>query len=75
MKLNKLLRESFEATDAELEDATALMSFSAWDSMAHMFFITKLEEDYEINLNGDEIVEMKTVGDVKKLILAKNKTP
>ena len=49
------------------------MSLGEWDSMTHMFFITKLEETYTIELTGDEIVDMQTVGDIKKIIISKGK--
>lgn len=74
MKLNTIFKESFNAQEAEIKDETRLMSFSDWDSMAHMFFITKLEEDFAIELTGDEIAAMQTVGDVKKIIESKGKS-
>jgi acyl carrier protein len=73
MKLTKILKESFNANEVELTDDKELMTFSEWDSMAHMFFITKLEEEYAIELTGDEISEMKTVGNIKVIITSKGK--
>ena len=73
MKLAKILKESFNANEVELTDDKELMTFSEWDSMAHMFFITKLEEEYAIELTGDEISEMKTVGNIKVIITSKGK--
>ncbi len=73
MKLNEILKESFNATEAEMGDEVRLMSYVNWDSMAHMFFITKLEEAYSIELTGDEIADMQTVGDIKKVITNKGK--
>jgi acyl carrier protein len=73
MKLATVLKESFNAEESQLKDETRLISFSEWDSMAHMFFITKLEETYEIELTGDEIANMQTVGDIKKVIQSKGK--
>ena len=73
MKLNEILKESFNATEAEMGDEVRLMSYVNWDSMAHMFFITKLEEAYSIELIGDEIADMQTVGDIKKVITNKGK--
>ena len=73
MKLNEILKNSFNARENELQDDTRLMSFSEWDSMTHMFFITKLEESYDIELTGDEIAEMQTIGSVKQIIQAKGK--
>ena len=73
MKLSTILKESFNATPSELGDDTRLMSFGEWDSLSHMFFITKLEEIYGIELTGDEIADMQTVGDIKKTIISKGK--
>lgn len=73
MKLGTILKESFNAGDDQLTDETRLMNMAEWDSMTHMFFITKLEETYSIELTGDEIAGMQTVGDVRKVITAKGK--
>jgi len=73
MKLSTILKESFNATLSELGDDTRLMSFGEWDSLSHMFFITKLEETYDVELTGDEIADMQTVGDIKKVIISKGK--
>lgn len=73
MKLNDILKESFNVPVAEIKDEARLMSFGEWDSLSHMFFITKLEETYGIELSGDEIADMQTVGDIKKIISSKGK--
>jgi acyl carrier protein len=73
MQLARILKESFNANESELNDEARLMSFSEWDSMTHMFFITKLEETYGVELTGDEIADMQTVGDIKKVIASKGK--
>ena len=73
MKLAKVITDSFNEDLALLSDESRLMNFGEWDSMAHMFFITKLEETYEIELTGDEIANMQTMGDIKKVIISKGK--
>ena len=73
MKLTKLLKEVFNAGESEMHDDVRLMSYAEWDSMNHMLFITRLEEDYEIVLDGDEIVSMETVGDIKRMLASKGK--
>ena len=73
MKISTILKESFNANESLLTDDTRLMSLEEWDSMAHMFFITKLEETYGIELTGDEIANMQTVGDIKKTVASKGK--
>ncbi len=73
MRLYKILVESFNAKESQLTDETRLLSLEEWDSLTHMFFITKLEGTYEIELTGDDIADMQTVGDVKKVIISKGK--
>ena len=73
MKLAALLKYSFNINESEIKDELRLMNFSEWDSMTHMFFITKLEEEYGIELTGDEIADMDTIGDIKKVLISKGK--
>ena len=74
MNLNTILKESFNANIASLTDDTRLMSLNEWDSLSHMFFITKLEETYGIELTGDEIANMQTVGDIRATLASKGKS-
>lgn len=73
MNLSKLLDEVFAVQKSKLDDSARLMSFDSWDSMTHMVFITRLEEMFEINLTGDEIASMVTIGDIKKVLQSKGK--
>lgn len=73
MKLSGILKDSFNINDSEMNDDAKLSGYGEWDSMTHMFFITKLEEQYEIELTGDEIADMQTIADIKKIIIAKGK--
>jgi acyl carrier protein len=73
MKLYDVLRDSFSAGESEMNDDVKLTSYGEWDSMTHMFFITKLEEAYNIELSGDEIADMQTIADIKNIIAAKGK--
>lgn len=73
MKLDQILKDVFNITEPEIKDESRLMNYGEWDSMTHMFFITKLEDEYKVELTGDDIADMQTVGDVKKLIVAKGK--
>jgi acyl carrier protein len=73
MKLKAILKDAFNISEAETNDDVKLMNFGEWDSMTHMFFITRLEEEYQIELSGDEIADMQTVGDIKTIIISKGK--
>lgn len=67
-KLEEILKEVFHAKESDYTDETEINQFKEWDSMAHMLLITKIEEEYNIILSGDEIVLMRTVGQIKNII-------
>ena len=73
MKLDAILKETFNVDPAKLTDESTLMGFAEWDSMTHMLFITKLEEVYNMELTGDEIVGMRKVGDIRNIISSRGK--
>jgi acyl carrier protein len=74
-KLKKILKDSFAMTDSEFTDQQGLVQLKDFDSMNHMLFVTKLEEEYGIELTGDEIMTLEKIGDVKSLLTAKNIDP
>lgn len=73
--LKKILVDSFAMKDEEFIDHQSLNQLKDFDSMNHMFFVTNLEEEFGIDLTGDEIIAMRTIGDIKKLLLDKNIDP
>ena len=73
MKLYDVLRDSFNTNESEMNDNAMLRDYAEWDSMTHMLFITKLEDAYDVELDGDEIADMQTVADIKNILLIKGK--
>lgn len=70
MSLEKIFVEVFAIPESTVVDSLALSDIPTWDSMAHMLFIVRLEEVYEIQFTGDEIADLKTVGDTRAALLA-----
>ena len=66
MKIETIFSSVFSVPEATIEDATELKSISSWDSMTHMVLITRLEEEFQVQLTGDEIADMQTVGDARR---------
>ena len=71
MKLYSILSESFNIPIDKLNDDIIITNLEEWDSMSHMFFITKIEEGFGVNLTGDEIAKMLSVKDVKRVLTEK----
>jgi len=66
-KLFCILKESI-GTSETVNQETKLKDFSNWDSMNHMILITQIESEFNIQLTGDEIADLQTVGSINKLI-------
>ncbi len=66
--LSEIFQESFSTNGEVLPDEQDLRSLDGWDSMAHMMFIMKLETAYGVELTGDDIADMQTVGQVRETL-------
>ncbi len=71
-KLEQILKETFNVNPPDYTDQTEINQFKEWDSMAHMMLITRMEDIYHINLDGDEIASMNTVGEIKSVLKKHN---
>jgi acyl carrier protein len=71
MILNQILSDIFGMTPEQNSDETSILSMPNFDSMNHMIFITQLEEKFNIELTGDEITDMLTIGDIKRVLIQK----
>jgi acyl carrier protein len=68
MKLETLIAMTLNSSEASLVNETELKNIPSWDSMAHMVLITAMEKEYSVQFSGDEIAEMKTVGEARRLL-------
>lgn len=71
MKLEVVFAETFHIPKDSIKDELALQDISAWDSMSHIVLIMRIEEAWNIQFSGDEIADMKTVGDARRMILSR----
>ncbi|PXX46759.1 acyl carrier protein [Undibacterium pigrum] len=70
MTIEKIFSEVFGLPESSIIDTLILTEIGSWDSLAHMILITRLEDTYQIQFNGDQIADMKSVGDARKALLA-----
>ena len=40
-----------------------------WDSMTHLALVSELEQAFDIFLSDDDIIDIKTIGDIKKTLV------
>jgi len=68
MKLYQIISQTFSVNVDCISDETVFLELDSWDSMAHMMFITNLEDEYEIDFEGDDIVNVTKVSELKELL-------
>jgi acyl carrier protein len=69
--LEKLLADVLQIPITEVTDQLAMQDLDVWDSLKHMELIASLEEQLNVQLSFDEIVAMRSVGDIKRVLSSK----
>lgn len=72
--LEQLLADVLQIPAAEITDELAMKDLDVWDSLKHMELIASLEEQLNLQLSFDEIVAMRSVGDIKRTLNARGVT-
>ena len=70
MTIEKIFSEVFGLPESSITDALILTEIASWDSLTHMILITRLEDVYQIQFTGDQIADMKSVGDARQALLS-----
>lgn len=71
--------ESFESGIAELlevdsvDDSESLEDFEVWDSLTGLSIIAFIDENYEVSVSAQNLIEAKTIGGLKDLVVSKYK--
>jgi len=66
--LEQLLADLLQIPVSEVTDELAMPDLEVWDSLKHMELIASLEEQLDIQLSFDDIVAMRSVGDIKRVL-------
>ncbi len=67
-KLNKILADSFEISETEVLKNLSMDDISSWDSLTHMSLIVAIEDDFGIELTGDDIADMTSCDAIRTIV-------
>lgn len=73
-KLTTIIVGIFKADPSEVTDTMSPETIPNWDSMNYLLFISELEKQFEIQFTMDEVMQAKTLGDIKGYLIAKGVT-
>lgn len=67
-KLKDILTKVLLIDKSKISDGMSRKSVKEWDSMAHLMLVSEIESAFEVAMNDDDIMEIQTVGDIKKIL-------
>ncbi|MGY5879870.1 MAG: acyl carrier protein [Candidatus Thorarchaeota archaeon] len=70
-KLLDILTRVFRIEKDEIKDDLKRKDFEPWDSMAHLMLVSEVENEFEIFFEDEEVVDIWTVADLKKILKQK----
>ena len=67
-KLRSILAEILRISEGDVSDDIAIHANPSWNSLTHIELILMIEEAFKIQLTEDEIVAMRSVGEIRKIL-------
>jgi acyl carrier protein len=70
-RLKKVILNELDLSKFDLKDETTANQVPGWDSFNHINVILAVEKEYSIHFKGLEILRVKNIGELQKLIDSK----
>ena len=67
-ELKKVILNALKLDDFELNEETTAPDVPGWDSLNHINVILAVEKHYSIRFKNLEILRLKNVGDLQRLV-------
>jgi acyl carrier protein len=77
-ELQEIFRDLFDDDTIHITDRTTAADIKGWDSLRNVKLMVRIERGFAVRFRAEEIVALKNVGDLIKLIearLAREKDP
>lgn len=71
-KIFEIIRDVFAVPDLALSNTTTAAEVESWDSFNHMNLIMRIEEEFGISFDTDEIGRMGNVGELLAAVETKS---
>ena len=73
-QIRTIASDLFAIPPAQITAASSPENIESWDSVQHLNLVLALEETFQLQLAPEEIEQMKTIGEVTKLVESKLQT-
>lgn len=68
-KVLEILKDLFELDT--VDETCSQMTCEKWDSMGQLNLVVEVESEFDVNLEPEEIGEMKSFGDIIRILKSK----
>jgi acyl carrier protein len=72
-KFAQIAEDFLHIPRAKQRDTLTPADVKNWDSMNYLLFIAELEKQFDMSFTMDEVMQAKTLGDVKKYLVGHGK--
>lgn len=72
-RLKGVILTELKLDDAELRDETVASEVPGWDSLSHVRILSAVEKEFGIQIRALEVIRLKNVGDLQRLVDSKTK--
>ncbi|OGV25127.1 MAG: hypothetical protein A3J84_01425 [Ignavibacteria bacterium RIFOXYA2_FULL_37_17] len=70
-ELKKVILKELNLDDFDLQDETVAPEVPGWDSLNHINIILAVENKFSVKFKSYEVLRLKNVGDLQKLLDSK----
>ncbi|MGQ4870930.1 MAG: acyl carrier protein [Candidatus Thorarchaeota archaeon] len=70
-RLTEIVSKVLLLDKEEVTDGLRRKEYEPWDSMAHLVLISEVENEFGIFFEDEEVVDIWTVGDLRKIVASK----
>ena len=68
MSLEQIISEVFSIPLASVDSGLLFESIGSWDSLSHMILIVRIEEQYGVQFEGEEIADMRSLAAAREAL-------
>ena len=68
-KLYQIISKVFNVESSKINDETSPENLDEWDSFNFYVLLDEIENEFKIKFDLDETLEIKNIGDIKKIFL------
>ncbi len=65
---NEIVQKIFSLKQEDIKDEMSSKDIADWDSMNYLLFIAELEKEFDISFSMDDVMNAKTLGDIRKIV-------